>query len=43
MLVWGVMKWHQPWPFEPPTHLDKSRDPSISVEYGGIDICMDEA
>ncbi len=23
------MKWHQPWPFEPSIHLDKSCDPSM--------------
>jgi len=42
MLVWGLMKWHQPWPFEPPFHLDKSCDTNILVEYERIDICMDE-
>jgi len=42
-LVGGLMKWHQPWPFELPIHLDKSCDPSIPLEYEKIDISVDEA
>jgi hypothetical protein len=37
------MKWPQPWPFEPPFHLDKSCDLGTPLEYEKTDTCLDEA
>ncbi len=35
------VKWLPPWLFEPPIHLDKSYDLSISLEFVKIDTCQD--
>jgi len=42
-LVGELVKWPEPWPFEPPIHLDKSYDLGIPLEYEKTDTYLDEA
>jgi hypothetical protein len=40
---WGTYEMVSTLPSEPPTHLDKSCDPSIPPEYEKINTCLNEA